>query len=75
MPEDAEEREARLEAAEALRGLVRNMDTMAAALSSMTGKMEGLGHLMPVSIELGTAERLRRLYTEVLSVGDDLRRC
>lgn len=71
---DPEEREARLEAAEALRGLARNMDTMAAQFASMTEKMEMHGHLMPLSVELRTPERLRQLYSDVLSVADDLRR-
>ena len=71
---DPEEREARLGAAEALRGLVRNMDTMAAALSSMTEKMEKSGHRMPLSVELRTPERLSHLCSDVLSVADDLRR-
>jgi hypothetical protein len=71
---DPEEREARLKAAEALRGFKRSLDVASAALGPMADSMETYGHMIPLSVELRTPERLRRLLIEMLSVGDDLSR-
>ena len=74
MNSDPEEREARLGAAEALRGLIRSLDVASATLGPMADSMETYGKKMPLSVELRTPERIRALLVEMLSLGDDLRR-
>lgn len=74
MHSNSDEREARMGAAEALRGLIRSLDVTSATLGPVADSMEAYGDKMPLSVELRTPERIRALLAEMLSVGDDLRK-